>query len=140
MTNKPAPVVAIPVELLPKLSELSAKDIRYLVARLTHCKEPDEINSFTVKQFLARNQLSRTHYYELKKLGLGPREYWVNDTCRISAEAERDWIIANENITDGKARVRALRRRNRALKGAAVSIASPEHVSKHVGRRKWRVS
>jgi hypothetical protein len=48
-------------------------------------------HAFTVQEFCDTHRISRTRYYELKKLGLGPREKSVLGKIIITQEAAADW-------------------------------------------------
>ncbi len=51
----------------------------------------------TIKEFCARNRISASTYFALKREGLGPREMLVGRAgVRISPEAEADWRRAME--------------------------------------------
>jgi len=47
--------------------------------------------AFTVKQFCADHDISRTRYYLLKREGRGPRTYRVGMREYVSAEAAAEW-------------------------------------------------
>ena len=52
--------------------------------------------SFTIKEFCAREKISRTELYKLWRLGQGPRFYLVGTHRRITPEARRQWQQARE--------------------------------------------
>lgn len=56
--------------------------------------------TFTVPQFCDDHNISRTHFYELIKLGRGPRLLRVGRRVLITAEASADWRRAMELATD----------------------------------------
>lgn len=47
--------------------------------------------AFSIGEFCYRHNISKAHYYNLKKLNLGPREMDVHGRKIISKEAEIDW-------------------------------------------------
>jgi hypothetical protein len=47
--------------------------------------------SKTIDQFCEAQQISRSHYYNLKRNGKGPREAAVGNVKRITPEAHADW-------------------------------------------------
>jgi len=47
--------------------------------------------SFTIEEFCTRHHLSRSEYFRIRKLGLGPDELRVAGNVRITAEADRKW-------------------------------------------------
>jgi hypothetical protein len=53
--------------------------------------------AFSIDEFCYRHNISKAHYYNLKKLNLGPREMNVVGRKIISLEAERDWRRARED-------------------------------------------
>jgi hypothetical protein len=59
--------------------------------------EAPNLDAFTIDEFCARNgPISRAHYYNLRKDGLGPREMHAGSRVLISAEAAADWRRARE--------------------------------------------
>lgn len=85
------------------VSEVAA--LKALIGRLLDLVESDADGSKTIPHFCASERISRAFYYELKKLGKGPREMRHADGCvRISPEAQRDWRREREReTTQGKA-------------------------------------
>jgi hypothetical protein len=51
----------------------------------------------SISQFCARNNISRSFFYVLKKRGKAPRIMNVDGRQIISPEAERDWRMEREN-------------------------------------------
>jgi hypothetical protein len=47
--------------------------------------------AYTIPEFCAAHRISQAFYYELKKLGQGPRERRLNSRIIISAEAAAEW-------------------------------------------------
>jgi hypothetical protein len=67
------------------------------LALLVTLASEGEAASFTVKKFLARNDLSESQYHKLRRQGRGPRVMSVGSCgVRISRQAELDWIAARE--------------------------------------------
>jgi hypothetical protein len=58
-----------------------------------------EHSAFTINEFCARNKLSRSKFYQIRRKGLGPREMEIDGLRRITAEAEAAWKKANEAAT-----------------------------------------
>ena len=52
--------------------------------------------SMTVDQFCARNSISRSAFYKLRRLGLGPDEMRYLNIVRITFEAEARWLQRGE--------------------------------------------
>ena len=52
---------------------------------------PTPQDDYTISQFCASVQISKQHYINLRKRGLGPREIRDGRMVRISAEARADW-------------------------------------------------
>ena len=52
--------------------------------------------AFSISQFCARNNISRSFFYKLKKCGKAPRTMEVGGRQIISPEAERDWRLERE--------------------------------------------
>jgi hypothetical protein len=57
--------------------------------RLSHL---EDLADFTIAEWCALRRLSRSMYYKLKKLGLGPEVTFYGGTIpRITREADRSW-------------------------------------------------
>jgi len=52
--------------------------------------------ALSISQFCARNNISRSFFYKLKKNGKAPRIMEVDGRRIISPEAERDWRVERE--------------------------------------------
>ena len=65
----------------------------------------DQRKAFTITEFCARHGFSRSHFFNLKQKGLGPREMDVGGVTLISIEAETEWRREREG---GKATSREL--------------------------------
>src|SRR5215468_5688974 len=50
----------------------------------------------SISGFCKRNNISRAHYLNLRRVGKGPRETAAGARRIISEEAERDWVKAGE--------------------------------------------
>jgi predicted DNA-binding transcriptional regulator AlpA len=57
--------------------------------------------ALSISQFCARNNISRSFFYKLKKRGKAPRTMDVDGRRIISPDAERDWRLERER--DGAA-------------------------------------
>ena len=80
------------------VSEVAA--LKALIGRLLHLVESDADGSKTIPEFCAAERISRAFYYELRKLGKGPREMrHANGCIRISREAQHDWRRERERET-----------------------------------------
>lgn len=55
-----------------------------------------ERDSYTINQFCARNGITRSTFYKLRRSGKGPAEMKMLSDIRISAEAAREWRKARE--------------------------------------------
>jgi hypothetical protein len=53
--------------------------------------KPFEKLAFSIQEFCDLHDISRAHYYQLRKLGLAPREMDVHGRKLISTEAASDW-------------------------------------------------
>jgi hypothetical protein len=91
----------------------------------------EEQNSFTIDQFCQRNAMSRSKFFGLKHLGLGPREMDTDGAIRISREAEREWTkMLEERASTPEAEKKMKARRAKLRRAAKLSVQSPRHVSK----------
>ena len=80
-------------------------DVLAMLELLVNAAREGEAASFTVKKFLARNDLSESQYHKLRRQGRGPRVMSVGSCgVRISRQAERDWIAAREQEAEAAAR------------------------------------
>jgi predicted DNA-binding transcriptional regulator AlpA len=52
--------------------------------------------ALSISQFCARNNISRSFFYKLKKRGKAPRTMDVDGRRIISPDAERDWRLERE--------------------------------------------
>jgi len=50
-----------------------------------------EPTAYKIDEFCGAHRISRAHYFNLKKAGLGPREMRAGARVIISAEAAADW-------------------------------------------------
>ncbi|HXH53538.1 MAG TPA: hypothetical protein VNH53_08950 [Sphingomicrobium sp.] len=50
-----------------------------------------EPTTYSIEQFCTAHGISRGTYFNLKKIGLGPREMHVGSRVIISREAAADW-------------------------------------------------
>ena len=57
--------------------------------------------AFSIREFCSRHGISRAHFYNIRKLGLGPLEMDVGGRKLISIEAEHDWRRARECRIEG---------------------------------------
>jgi hypothetical protein len=91
------------VEIASLKGQLS--DALATLAALANAARESGAASFTLKKFLARNQLSESQYHKLRRQGRGPRVMSVG-TCgvRISRQAELDWIAARETEAEAASR------------------------------------
>jgi hypothetical protein len=47
--------------------------------------------SYTIDEFCNAHRISRAHFFNLKKAGIGPREMHLGGRVVISREAAADW-------------------------------------------------
>ena len=93
----------------------------------------DDDGALTIQEFCARERMSDTTYYKLKKRGLGPEEVRFPGMAfvRITAAARKEWHTRVDQWREKQAAALEAQRRSelcsRAGKRAA---ASPLHVSK----------
>jgi len=52
--------------------------------------------SYTITEWCAYRNISRSAYYLLRKAGCAPRVHYIGTAPRISVEADRDWLAARE--------------------------------------------
>jgi predicted DNA-binding transcriptional regulator AlpA len=65
----------------------------------------DETETFTLKEFLAVEKISRSYFYKLEQIGKAPRTYNIGRTRRVTGAARREWRAALEAESGGKATV-----------------------------------
>ena len=58
--------------------------------------------TYTIPQFCDGANVSRTHFYDLLKKGLGPRTMKVGRRTLISAEAAAEWCRRMEDETSAR--------------------------------------
>jgi predicted DNA-binding transcriptional regulator AlpA len=77
-------------------SEVAA--LKGQVARLLRllCQTDAAGHALSISQFCARNNISRSFFYKLRKHGKAPRTMAVDGRRIISPEAERDWRLERE--------------------------------------------
>jgi predicted DNA-binding transcriptional regulator AlpA len=89
----------MPTEL-PTNPDLSSEvdDLRRQVARLLRLLGQIDAGgqALSISQFCARNDISRSFFYKLKKGRKAPRTMQVGGRQIISPEAERDWRLERE--------------------------------------------
>ena len=66
-------------------------------------RKPFEKLAFSIQEFCDLHDISRAHFYKLRKLGLGPREMDVHGRNVISTEAARDWRRERESTSEDEA-------------------------------------
>jgi predicted DNA-binding transcriptional regulator AlpA len=89
----------MPIELPtnPDLSSEVAALKRQVAQLLRLLGQTDAYNqALSISQFCARNNISRSFFYKLKKNGKAPRIMEVAGRRIISPEAERDWRVERE--------------------------------------------
>ncbi len=55
-----------------------------------------EREAFTIDEFCRAHGFSRAHYFNLQKLGMGPRVMRVGSRVLVSREAAAEWRRARE--------------------------------------------
>ena len=85
-------------------SEVAA--LKRQVAQLLRLLGQTDANgqALSISQFCARNNISRSFFYKLKKRRKAPRIMDVDGRQLISPEAERDWRLERERETAAAAR------------------------------------
>ena len=58
-------------------------------------------STLTVAQLCARNQISRVHFYELRKHGRGPKIMKMGRRTLITLQSESDWHAQMEAASLG---------------------------------------
>ena len=58
--------------------------------------------AFSINEFCTLHGISRAHFYNLRSLGLGPREMDVRGRRVISVEAAKEWRRQREAAADPK--------------------------------------
>ena len=54
--------------------------------------------AFSIQEFCTLHGISRSHYYNMRKLGLGPQEMELRGRRSISFEAAADWRREREGV------------------------------------------
>lgn len=67
-------------------------------------RRPFEKLAFSIQEFCDLHGISRAHFYNLRKLGLGPREMDVHGRRTISCEAAADWRRGREAAAEAAAK------------------------------------
>jgi hypothetical protein len=75
---------------------LSAYEKKQQGSGMGEPRGPPSDASQTIGEFCASERISRSMYYKLRRLGLGPREMVICTARRISPEARADWRRARE--------------------------------------------
>jgi hypothetical protein len=99
-----------------------------------------EERSYSIDGFCEVEDISKSSYNQLQKLGLGPREMRIPGTriIRITAEARREWKARMAELSETEqVQLEAERMREHARRAAAKSALSEKHVSK-TGKRATR--
>ena len=60
-------------------------------------RKPVEKLAFSIQEFCDLHDISRAHFYKLRRLGLGPREMHVHGRNVISTEAASEWRRERES-------------------------------------------
>ena len=95
--------------------------------------------AFTIDQFIARNPMSRTKFFGLKRSGLGPCMMFNK---LISPKAEAAWRDKMERLANSKAaQLERARRSDASSRAGKAAAASPRHVSKHqLGKKRNKLA
>ncbi|WP_018260002.1 hypothetical protein [Methylobacterium sp. WSM2598] len=62
------------------------------------------MSSKSIEDWCRSHGLSRSTFYNLKKIGKAPRTFNVGSAVRITDEADRDWCRARENESNAESR------------------------------------
>lgn len=133
----------------PAAALVQLNDLRYLL-RAGRKFEPEELilalgnieqslatetippeETMTIAGFCAAENISKSTYFKLKRLGMGPEEQsppGLSNTVRITATARREWQERMRRLRDVK---EAKERSERSRRAAA----SSDHVSKRRPRK-----
>jgi hypothetical protein len=63
-------------------------------------KSTEERDAYAIPEFCRRHNISTGTYYNLRNLGLGPREARAMNRVLITKEAAADWRRARESTTN----------------------------------------
>ncbi len=58
--------------------------------------------SFSVQNFCRVHDMSRSQFYELRKLGLAPRLFYIGRKPLISAESAAEWRARMQDLAAGR--------------------------------------
>ena len=90
-----------------------------------------EERAMTIADFCYRENLSRSLYYKLKRVGLGPEETRILNLVRISPEARAKWhAILAERRQSAAAALESERKRVQTAQAGRLAAQSPKHVSR----------
>jgi hypothetical protein len=93
------PAVLDIAELHEELRHLAAS-----VAALANLVGEGAQGSYTLKQFLARHNLSESQYHKLRRAKRGPRTMSTGEvSVRISRQSEADWVRERERDAAARA-------------------------------------
>ena len=90
-------------------------------------RAPSEKLAFGIQEFCNLHGISRAHFYNLRNLGLGPREMDVHGRRTISTEAAADWRREREaaanGLSDRLKRSEPREKRTRSVPGQPAPLA-----------------
>jgi hypothetical protein len=95
--------------------------------------------SETLEQFCRAENLSKSSYYKIRKLGFGPTELRVPNTVivRITAQARIAWHERMAELQQSKsAKLQAARRHKQTVAAGRSAVASAKHVSRRMAKSK----
>jgi len=79
------------------LSTRKVRARRHAVKRAKTPRGPDD--DYTVDEWCRKRRISKPHFYELLKLGLGPKTKKLLKRRTISAQADAEWQAERERET-----------------------------------------
>jgi hypothetical protein len=63
-------------------------------------RSTEDVDAFSIEEFCRRHRVSRSTFYNMRALGLGPKEMRVMGRALITREAAEAWRRAREQITE----------------------------------------
>jgi hypothetical protein len=93
----------------------------------------DASPSKTIDEFCRSEGISKSTYYTMKKLGIGPTELIIPFTkvIRITSEAQTQWRGRMQEVINSKeAKLIAARRAEQTKQAGLIAAQSPKHISR----------
>jgi hypothetical protein len=84
----------------------------------------------SLREFCARNRISRSTWFKMRREGCAPRVMKFGNLTRITAEAERDWRAQMEAYASSeKSKLEQARRSEHLRQLGKLAAESPAHIS-----------